>query len=437
MIKVLYIILISLFSLTFISCGEKEESTDSTATENTTTSPPVTSTSPSDSDSSVEVTTSISVTFSEPMKTSSINLNPVNNCLTGTFLVSSDNFTTCVVMSAIPSVSNSNKTFTVTPSSSLPDGTNYKIRVSTGVIASSGKTFSSDYEMTNGFTTKYPSYVAVGGSGNIFTSTDAITWTSRTSGTTYSLNGITYGNSIFLAVGGSGNSNGVILTSSDGVTWSAQSKSGGNHVYRATTFGNSTFIIVGKNGKILKSSDGSNWTDVSISSRDLLDVTYGNMFVAVSELSKLYTSSDGSSWTTVDISSGPSGDVNYYGVAFGNNTYVAVGSSGKIYSSSDGSSWTSRSSGITGTLNDIAYGNSVFVVVGSSGKIITSSDGSSWTERTSGTSMDLDTITYGDEKFIVSQSMGTSALISSTDGINWSSTGSAVNDFDDIVYTSK
>ena len=102
--------------------------------------------------------------------------------------------------------------------------------------------------------------MAVGGSGKIHTSTDVITWTERTSGTNYSLNGITYGNSTFLVVGGSGDSNGVILTSSDGVTWSAQSKSGSNHVYRATAFGNSTFIIVGRNGKILKSSDGSNWT---------------------------------------------------------------------------------------------------------------------------------------------------------------------------------
>ena len=37
--KVLYIILISLFSLTIISCGEKEESTTDTTTTTTTSSP--------------------------------------------------------------------------------------------------------------------------------------------------------------------------------------------------------------------------------------------------------------------------------------------------------------------------------------------------------------------------------------------------------------
>ena len=39
--KVLYIILISLFSLTIISCGEKEESTTDTTTTTTTTSSPL------------------------------------------------------------------------------------------------------------------------------------------------------------------------------------------------------------------------------------------------------------------------------------------------------------------------------------------------------------------------------------------------------------
>jgi hypothetical protein len=60
--------------------------------------------------------------------------------------------------------------------------------------------------------------VAVGVSGSILTSSDATTWTSRTSGTTVGFTGFDYGNSIFVAVGYSG----LILTSTDGITWTSR-----------------------------------------------------------------------------------------------------------------------------------------------------------------------------------------------------------------------
>ena len=47
-------------------------------------------------------------------------------------------------------------------------------------------------------------FVAVGVSGTIFTSTDGISWTKQTSPTAASLDGITYGNGMFVAVGYSG-----------------------------------------------------------------------------------------------------------------------------------------------------------------------------------------------------------------------------------------
>jgi len=52
-------------------------------------------------------------------------------------------------------------------------------------------------------------FVAVGDSGTILTSPDGVTWTTRTSGTTYYLTAVTYGNGTFVAVG----ENGTILQS--------------------------------------------------------------------------------------------------------------------------------------------------------------------------------------------------------------------------------
>ena len=68
-------------------------------------------------------------------------------------------------------------------------------------------------------------YVAVGQSGKILTSSDGTSWTSRTSGTTSSLKGITYGNGNFLTMTGSmdNGSTATVLTSSNGTSWTLSS----------------------------------------------------------------------------------------------------------------------------------------------------------------------------------------------------------------------
>ena len=50
----------------------------------------------------------------------------------GTFQVSKDNFTNCLKMNAPPVASDGNKTFTVTPSSTLDKGQEYKVRIISG-----------------------------------------------------------------------------------------------------------------------------------------------------------------------------------------------------------------------------------------------------------------------------------------------------------------
>jgi hypothetical protein len=52
-------------------------------------------------------------------------------------------------------------------------------------------------------------FVAVGEGGTILTSPDGVSWTARTSGTSNWLDGVAYGNGLFVAVG----DRGTILTS--------------------------------------------------------------------------------------------------------------------------------------------------------------------------------------------------------------------------------
>ena len=188
--KIIFVFLIFCFSLTITSCGdEKEEysatgttnntttdntTTDNTTTDNTTTNtdttaPTVSSISVTDNQSGVSITDNISVTFSESMNTTTVTTNTSDTSCSGTLQVSSDSFSTCVKMSSSPSVSNSYKTFTVSPYGNLTYSTTHKIRVTTGVKDTSGNALGSQYETSSGFTSG-GLFVVVGESGNILTS---------------------------------------------------------------------------------------------------------------------------------------------------------------------------------------------------------------------------------------------------------------------------
>ena len=95
-------------------------------------------------------------------------------------------------------------------------------------------------------------FVAVGYSGTILTSTDGITWISRTSGTSQFLYSVTYSESLglFVAVGNGG----TILTSTDGITWNdinGSIKTPLNSVLSVDSL--NLFIAVGYSNQILLS----------------------------------------------------------------------------------------------------------------------------------------------------------------------------------------
>ena len=59
-------------------------------------------------------------------------------------------------------------------------------------------------------------FVAVGYNGTILTSPDGVSWTAGTSATNQTIDGITYGNGLFVAIGY------TILTSPDGMSWTSR-----------------------------------------------------------------------------------------------------------------------------------------------------------------------------------------------------------------------
>ena len=121
-------------------------------------------------------------------------------------------------------------------------------------------------------------FVMVGNQGKVFTSPDGVSWTSRASGTTNSLNRVIYGNNLFVVVGQVGTSytTGFILTSPDGITWTPRTIPSGTGPLSGVIYAGGQFIAAGYGGNLISSPDGVNWTsESSVTSNDFYDVANG------------------------------------------------------------------------------------------------------------------------------------------------------------------
>jgi len=133
--------------------SQYDNSTGFTTASTDTTAPTISSIFPTDNSYDVSFSTAIAVTFSETMSTSTITTNTDNTTCSGSFQLSSNNFATCIQMSAAPSASNSDKTFSSTPADNLSRGTNYKLQITTSAKDTSSNSLADNYTTTNGFTT--------------------------------------------------------------------------------------------------------------------------------------------------------------------------------------------------------------------------------------------------------------------------------------------
>ena len=221
-------------------------------------------------------------------------------------------------------------------------------------------------------------YLAGGFGGLLYTSTDTITWTSRTSGITSSIYSIFYGNGLYVYGAAAG-----IRTSTDAITWTARTINNTTDI-RGITYGNGLFVYVDNGGGVGTSTDGITWTSrIATPSSQLLSVTYGNgLFVLGGTGGVLFTTTNGTSIsppTTLSIAQ------TIISLAYGNGLYIASVFSSNIFTSTDAITWTARTT--AEAYGSAVYGNGVYLVSG--GKLVnggftgpsTSENGLVWTSR--------------------------------------------------------
>lgn len=92
-------------------------------------------------------------------------------------------------------------------------------------------------------------FFAVGSPGAIFTSSDGVAWVRQDSGTTRTILSIAYGNGVFVAGVGGPTSGGFVLTSQGGRIWvrriSGTENMGNEGVLQGVTYGDASFVAVG------------------------------------------------------------------------------------------------------------------------------------------------------------------------------------------------
>ena len=128
------------------------------------TAPTVSSKRPTDNSTYNSSATTVAVTFSEKMASGSVTTNTSDTTCSGSFQLSSDNFTTCIKMSAAPVASGNDTIFTITPASSLSATTTFKVKITTSVTDISCNTLGSYNSSIIGFSTSPSGSATIKGS---------------------------------------------------------------------------------------------------------------------------------------------------------------------------------------------------------------------------------------------------------------------------------
>ena len=225
-----------------------------------------------------------------------------------------------------------------------------------------------------------------------YSSNNGTTWTNTTT-TILNLRSITYGNGLYIAVGGASGTATAISTSDITSGWSNRSSNITallTGYYSAVTWGGSYFVAV-QNGALITS-----------------------------------VTQNATTWTRgADL---PSGFTDAVSMAYGNNRFVVLGTSGKIaYSINNGGTqsvagWTiaPACTGTTtsvlsssNTWTSITYGEGQFIAVAQGTVAATSWDGINWTVRALPTSTNWSSVTFG---YPISATLGPQPLFVAVTG---------------------
>lgn len=159
-------------------------------------------------------------------------------------------------------------------------------------------------------------------------------------------------------------------TSTMGSSWSAASNLPTTKQWVNVVYGNSMWIAVATDGTVIKSTNGTTWSiSATLSSSNITNVKYiNNQFIIIRE-DIIWSSTNGTSWTQRSVTFNSWVDITY-----GNGKYVIVADGSfspargrPIATSTDLINWTNVTLNFDTTFRAVEYNiaNNVFLIVGS------------------------------------------------------------------------
>ena len=115
----------------FVVTGSEKTKTIGIPMSNCLSTVAVSAVSPPNESTGVSTSTDIAIEFNTEMNAASVLTNTSDTSCFGSYLLSEDNFSSCVQMSADAVASNNDKTFTINPNSVLTQNTTYQVKVTT------------------------------------------------------------------------------------------------------------------------------------------------------------------------------------------------------------------------------------------------------------------------------------------------------------------
>ena len=275
-------------------------------------------------------------------------------------------------------------------------------------------------------------YTPTGERTQFWTSTDAITWTSRSrsmntgnSGSmvaekTAAAGSVRYVEAYFASATNTAN---YTTRSTDGILWSTSGsrifdqagESGEVMIYGPTP---DRWLVAGYYWKtggfydacLALSTDGATWTDRQAPHSGFSNYqelfssgTWGNgMFILGTTLGSMRTSTNGLTWT---IRNPLFAGNTISQITFGNGRFLAGGANGTLRTSTDAVTWTNIDSGMgTANINNIIYDpvNGQWTLTSTTnGSVRVSTDLVTWVSRSSATgAFDVKAIAYGQGKYV-------------------------------------
>ena len=280
-------------------------------------------------------------------------------------------------------------------------------------------------------------FVGLGSGGQVLTSPDGIAWSARSEPlATFAIHSLVWNGSKYVGVGIFS----TILTSPDAITWTVQQVPvAPSYTFWQVVWNDSRqqFVAVGDSGIILTSTNGSDWVPrASGTVNGLRAITWGNNeYVAVGAAGTVLVSADGINWADHSPQSGPVNASNLMtSIAWDGSTYAVSGFGdpnnvdfpylGAALATNadptDAKKWKLRySDAVSGTfLGHVLWDGSSFVAAGSGGTVLTSSDGTTWNVQNAGTSGEITAIASGGDTLFAATD-DSALLTSDLTGVAW------------------